>query len=77
LVIWITLNSVPFYRGLILSDNYHLPLPPVTELCMWAVGRLSYINTTNEPTGSSNWQFSDKVLTLYKPLVHEGRDVTS
>ena len=52
----------------ILSDNYRLPLTAANTPNVRAVGRVAYVNTTNEKTGSGNLQFSNKIMTPYQPI---------
>ena len=53
------------YRGLILSDNYHLSLPTIIPPHVWAVSWMGYVNIINKPTESGNQQLSHKIMTLY------------
>jgi hypothetical protein len=53
------------YRGLILSDNYHLSLRPATPPHVWAVSWMGYVNLIYKLTESGNQQLSHKTMTLY------------
>jgi hypothetical protein len=55
-------------KVLILSDNYRMPLTAANTPSVQAVGRVAYVNTTNEKTGSGNLHLSHKVMTLYQPI---------
>jgi hypothetical protein len=43
-------------------DNWYLSHADVTVMRVQAVGRVDYANTIDEPTGSGNWQLSNKMM---------------